>query len=98
MSRFFMPQYACAYFHAAKIQILSCINVEKLTLFNLFIHLRHFFFPVADLIVAITHATYSSFLCGFFGNQPFSTRFFCAKSSPIPQRAEKAKIPRNTER
>ena len=35
---------------------------------------------------------------GFLGNHPFSTRFFCANSSPIPQRAEAPKTPRNDER
>ncbi len=30
---------------------------------------------------------------GFLGNQPLSTRFFCSKSSPIPQSAEAPKTP-----
>ena len=35
---------------------------------------------------------------GFLGNQPFSTRLFCANSSPMPQRAEAPNTPRNEDR
>ena len=41
---------------------------------------------------------FSYFFFVFLGNQPLSTRFFCAKSSPMPHSAEKAKIPRKMER
>ena len=34
---------------------------------------------------------------GFLGNQPLSTRFFCSKSSPMPQRAEAPKTPTTAE-
>ncbi len=34
---------------------------------------------------------------GLRGNQPFSTRFFCSKTSKIDQKQEKAKTPKMTE-
>ena len=38
------------------------------------------------------------FRFGFFGNQPRSTRFFCSKSSPMPQRAEAPNTPTMADR
>ena len=34
---------------------------------------------------------------GFIGNHPFSTRFFCSKSSPIAHKEEAPMIPRMEE-
>ena len=56
--------------------------------------LSHLFF---NHKLSLSSSSHLYFRLGLRGNHPFCTRFSCANSSPIPQKAEKEKEPRMAE-